>query len=199
MDSTNLPIKPAKKSGAHLNDREKFFIARCLGFYEPAKEIVAKFEKEFGRRITTVHINRWKEHDDWRPLIERFRAEYEAKIMELPLASKHKRVERLSEIHELMFKNGMLEESIKPLTQIKDEIEGETNGRPNIFITQFNQLTDEEIEEKKLKLLTSLERLRKQKGLTHGLRTKAPEQTPAEEIIDATYTEGIEETQSASG
>lgn len=162
MTSSNSRIDGTKKP-EQLTDDEKIELVRLIGHHASDEEI-GNYLDSIGKRPAQIPrvIHYYTRSEKFRPLIEKFRAEYESRLSDIAVTSKRYRLQRLEQMHEALYREGKYELAAKMLDRVRDEVEGKNaDGRPNIFITQFNQLTDTEVEERKLKIINMIERMKK--------------------------------------
>ena len=134
-----------------------------------------------GRKISVRQIDNYRYSKTHKATIERYREQWNASIMELPLANKRKRIENYQDLYKKAVAEEDISEANNILKAIKAEVEGESGGRPNIYnYVQYNNLSDGELEEKRLKIINDVLKLKKMKE-------------EKKELIDATHEERIEE------
>jgi len=156
--NTNLSItrkRPFKKrltkeSPIHRNSRltyeEQMVIVSMLAVYDTYDEIKQKMLEKYGKTLTTNQLEHYVRYPAWQPKIEKIRSEFEAKITDEPISSKHWRIRELDRAFTKLKESGEIKDSIYVLAQAREEIEGKASG--GMSITQYNQynsLSDEDL------------------------------------------------------
>lgn len=167
------PIKAKELSleqqSGKLTPEEQMEIARLIAFFHTPQSVIDAMALR-GKKISQPLYYHYKNSPKWIPIIQKLRDEYTAGILEVPISNKRKRLEMLetcySDLEELVAvsvkdKVSVFQTKVKILQAANNEIEGKTDSHQNFYITQFNQLTDEEIDKKRLKILDTIQQLRK--------------------------------------
>lgn len=176
-----IPGKKLRKKQVMLSDAERFEVLRMMGSYARNAEI-EHYLISIGKEATQVPrvLHYYRHNEKFRPLIEKFRAQFEAKMTDIAITSKRYRLQNFQILFDKAEREGKIELAAKMLDRAREECEGKSaDGRPNIFITQFNQLSDSELEERKLKIISAMEKIKK----------RQLQQFNAAEIIDAEVIE----------
>lgn len=176
----------------NLTQSEKYELIRKLATHVPNNEIAA-WLVEINKPAANIstYLQHYRNSEKHRPLIEKIRAQYEAGLADIAVTSKRFRLFQYQLLFDRLKDEGKYELAAKMLERCQGEVEGKAaDGRPNIFITQFNQLSDSEIEERKLAIMQKIERLKNQQKLQlerggyEGLRTEETKEIEAK-IIEA--------------
>ena len=171
-----------------INDETRMLICRELGQYKRPIE-VQKELKDKGISVQITSINYYEKKAEWKNVVEKFRREYLAQIMQVPISQKRHRLQKLDdelygiESCDKRFKfrddRDRFDRMLKVLDQARLEMEPSKHDTYNINMAQFNSLTDEEIRDRKTQLMEKV--LKIQKAM--------------EETKDAINREGIEDSQ----
>lgn len=114
-----------------------------------AKDIIKYIKEKYNKTLTPGNLSQYTYRPQWQPLIEKFREEFEIKLLDEDLASKRRRVQELSKIYWRLEKDKNYKvqvEASNVLSKVREEIEGKSSG--NMQINQYNQyngMTDEEL------------------------------------------------------
>lgn len=171
MNSSQVPIKAEKRSSVKLTDEQAVELATRIALYESPKSIKAYFRTACGIKLENSHLMNYRNSPRWAPMIRKIRDDYNSQISDLVFSSKRKRVEELERIFDEAFEEGDRSEQRETLKQIKDELEPSGRGNTNIqnmmVVNQnFKELSDEELEEKKLETINLIAKLRRQRCLS---------------------------------
>ena len=153
-----------KKASTHikLSSQEK----EWEGLYEKVLGYVAAFRQE-GEAIDAVRKEagvkelkafregwkKWKRKRRAKLLLMKMRKEYVRAVMEVPIYHKRVRLDRLEEIYH---KTEDEKVKIRALEEARKEVEGEG---VNIAVMQFYGMSDEELEERRKRILERLKKL----------------------------------------
>ena len=123
-----------------------------------AQEIVDKL-KARGKSVHVQTIYQYKSEDKWRPVIQKFRERYTARLDDVPGAHKRVRLARMDETANSAMEDKEYGAVVSATRQQQMEMEGNDNSRTGntIIFQQYNHMTDEEIERRKDQLLRFLE------------------------------------------
>lgn len=185
----------------NLTQSERYELVRQIATHTHESEI-AQWLESVGKPSNDVQqlLSSYRRNERYRPLIEKIRAQYEAGVADIAVASKRYRLQQYQILYDRLKTEGKLELAAKMLERSQGELEGKAaDGRPNIFITQFNQLSETEMEEKKLAVMQRIQRLKNEQRLQlerggyEELRPEEKKQTETEIIAEV-----IEETDEQS-
>jgi len=154
---------PTSKLTEH---EQRELVTRIAMYYKP-REIVDWVKKDLGKSLTPKAVYQYAKSEKWKPFIEKQRKLYTSQIMEHPLANKRKRVEELEKLFSLNLKKGRLSEARQVIRELRAEVEGEKgDGKGNqYFISQnFNQMSDEELEDLKMKQLNIISKFKERQN-----------------------------------
>lgn len=172
LKGRKIPFKNrlTKESPIHRNSRltyeEQMMIVAMLAVYETHNQIKQTMLERTGKTVTTNQLEHYTSYPAWQPKIEKIREEFEAKITDEPISSKHYRIRELDRIYTQFREDGKLKDSMTALVQAREEVEGKASG--GLSITQYNQynaLSDEDLRkviDENSKFLNTIEQRKKQ-------------------------------------
>ena len=143
-----------------LTDLEKMEVLKRVACHESSTSIIKWLKETSGKTVKISSIAHYRDSEKYRPMIERYRAEFERNLMNVPISSKHIRLKRSEKIYKLAMQKEDLRVASKELESARAEIEGK-KGDITIQFNQFVDLTDDELLQKKLKAIETIERSRK--------------------------------------
>jgi len=147
-----------------------------LAIFTPAKEIVKLVKEEFGIPISLSTVNYYScQNEDYKNTIRQLREKWANDLSDCEFAHKRKRVKAIGDIYEKCVSTNQMKNALGAIYQIQGEVEkAQTIGtQTNYQINIFKDMTEEELEQEKVKSLERLKVLR-----------QIPE-IKAEETIDA--------------
>src|SRR3990167_6318823 len=165
MNSQNLPIKIKARGNFKLNlenrftPEEKEEIAVRIGTFQTDEEI-KEWAEARKKTITKRQIVQYRSSKIWAPIIERHRERWREMLLEVPLAGMH-------------------------LRGIREEMEGDRKDGRGVTnqiynVVQFNSLSDSELEERRLQIVSDLKHMKKLEHLRreiHASTIRASEKT----------------------
>lgn len=175
---------PTEKATHKLSHEQQVAIVQKIACYERDREI-QKWLKAQGLNLNRSNLDHYRNSEHWKPLVEKFRKEFDASISSIPLASKAKRV---FELDQAFLRARKIEDESKDpskkldaidlqmtiLTKAQGELEGkQAVEQNNIYFTQFNSMDRKQFDEFRLKLVNRVQ--------AHI----AKEQTEEAQVIDA--------------
>lgn len=137
-------LVPKHKFSEPYKHRLAMHIAECDGPSEVAKIVKA----ETGLDVTRSTIDYYTKHKRWGPLIEKKRQTYLQNVQDVPGFHERVRLERADKIYKYAIENGQHDLALKATEQQRKEVK---ERAVNVNLTQYNQynnLTDEEVQEK---------------------------------------------------
>jgi diphthamide synthase (EF-2-diphthine--ammonia ligase) len=151
METTAI-VNPKSKSKG-LSERN-YFICNLLAQYKTAPEVVKLLKEIHGVELSIASIAAIKSNN--LKFIERHRAKYLNELMDVPIAQEKIRLERDEELYNLALtitdKKDKISTAITCLKEAREETKRVDHSQSFIQFNQFNQLTDEELLEKKRRL-----------------------------------------------
>jgi hypothetical protein len=146
--------------------RQREQIAMRLAMFEPYDVIAEWASKTFNRKVTVRSISKYVSSPTVKALVKRFREEYDKRLFEVEYASKRRRIERLSKVADRLEEKEDYRGVTESMRAIREEVEGRKSEHVNIYqYNQFNSLSDEELENRKLEIIQRIQRLQSQKLL----------------------------------
>jgi hypothetical protein len=132
-----------------LTDKERIEVCKQLAEFKSPIEVQKFISDEFGKDISLNGIKHYLKAKKWGRMIDRFRQEFVAPIMSIPVSHKFIRLKRLEGLYQATSGSGALKECITVLRDARAEIEGSKgNQSGNLFLTQINMLSDDQLKEK---------------------------------------------------
>lgn len=125
-------------------------------------EIIELCKKEFGKSISRDSVHNYKYNPENKVKIQRLREEYTRDLFMVDLASKRKRLERISKIVETCEEYKDYRTALEGLSQIRQEVEKDlaSLNMTNYQINVFKDMSEAEIEEERMKSLERIKLLR---------------------------------------
>ena len=107
-------------------------------------------------------------------IIKKFREEFNSQLMSVEWSSKRRRLEELGDIYQSCKKEKKHSNAIAALREMREEMEGKKNAGGNVNLFQYNytQLTDEELDKKRLELVDLVQK--------HKILNVSAEENPEE-------------------
>lgn len=153
-----------------LTKTQEIQIVRMFAHYKSDSEI-AEFCKTRFKKPHTPHWLREKyvENPEWNGILSKFRDEYLKSVSAVPLFNKRVRLEELQKLYEASVSSGDMKEARAVLNQFHDEAEGK-GGDVNYNFTQinhteFNNMSNEELDAEYAKTLEQLKNVRRFKEI----------------------------------
>ncbi len=171
MDETRLAVAKADNA-PKLTDAQQRQVCQWFAEFRPLMEVVGLVKSEFGIELPRNNVWRYSTAAKWRPLVERLRQQWALGVMELPLAHKRGRLEKLVTLLERAEKNRKISEFARInqcahlLSEIRLEMEDKKAQFTNVYLTTIHQYSDEELLQRRDEVLSKLQQL----GGFHGLR-----------------------------
>lgn len=157
VDSSEAQV--ARRSTAVFSEPEKLRICEMFAQFHSVDHITQFAKDEWGKAVTPASIRAYRESPRWKPVIDRFRTEYVGQVMDIPIAHKKVRLVRLEELFQANERDQgisgkerrqlaclILERSMK-------EVDERASNFTNIFFTQIQNFSDDELESHRRKLL----------------------------------------------
>ena len=171
------------KTGPKFTTDEALGIVMQIAQYQTAPEVKAFVKENYGKDMTLRTFYDFKKSEKWKGLIEKYRLEYEQALVEVPLASKRKRLDELQKLYEKAILREKYTSAQSIIRDCRDEVEvGKNFSGSNFYITQVNEfqsLGDEELSKLKLKEIENLKQIKQMKKIQGA--------QPASDIPTADY------------
>ena len=142
-----------------LTDQRRYEVVRKLAWFETVPTVQQFVREEWGIDLTAQTIHGYLREKKWRPLFDRCRQEWAAGVAEVPIAHKRYRLEKLMELLDEAESNPNLppEKRVWQILKILDmarlEMEEEKTQFTNVFMTQINEMSDEDLMKRRDELL----------------------------------------------
>lgn len=165
MEST----EPKKKQ--LLVPFEQMEVAKLLAWFCSPTQIAKHIEQRFKKKITAQNVEWYKNSEKWQPVIEKLREDYNRCVLEVPLANKRKRLEELQILYNIHMVNEDYKKAQSVLSDFREEMErrgGDINfSFTNVTHNEYQNMTDEELNEERTKTIEQLIRIKRMKYLTN--------------------------------
>jgi hypothetical protein len=161
--------KREKGISGRFTDQEKTEIVKRIAWFWTGKQIIEFCRDEFGKQLDPSLISYYRKAERWKEVRDQFREEYNKAVSEVPLANKRKRLDELQAHYDHHMDKGQYEKAQAVIRDCRDEVEGK--GREVSFHftqvnnNQFNEMTDEQLQQEKAKALELYEKARKMRLL----------------------------------
>lgn len=136
-------------------EEQKKLVATMLAHFKSPYEIQAEFRRLYQVEMPYSTIASYRGKKKWKGYIQAERDKYLMGLDNVPGAHKRVRMER----REMIYEKSMIREDFKnALSAVRDQ-ENEIEGKQrqmNFTLNQYNGLTDEELEEKRLELMKTI-------------------------------------------
>jgi DNA-binding helix-hairpin-helix protein with protein kinase domain len=136
-----------------MSDRN-YFICNLIAQYKTAPEVQTLLKEVYGVDLSTTSIGIIKR--DNLKFVEKRRAKYLSEIQDVPISQERIRLERDEELYNLALtiadKKDKINTALTCLKEAREETKKVEHNNNFIQFNQFNQLTDEELIEKKRRL-----------------------------------------------
>ena len=141
-------------------------VKRIAWFWSPT-EIQEDLQKTTGKRISIPTIMNYGKTEKWQPIIEKLRDDYNKAMYEVPLFHKRKRLDELQKHYDKHMSSNSWKEAQAVLRDVRDEVDQKFGDVSFHFtnVTQYNEMTDEQIAQEKSKILDQLDRAQRMKRL----------------------------------
>lgn len=168
-----------KPRNDRLTAEERESVIIRIATFEPVKEILA-WLKGKGKKISESQISRYLHSPLWTPVVEKYRSQWRQSLMEVPLANKRKRLEAYESLYGEARKTKKIALAGNLLEHIRREMEGGESGDHYTYnVVQFNSLTDEDLERKRLQIIRDLTQTRKLEKLRGAIDASRERETKA--------------------
>ncbi len=110
-----------------LNADQKRLLCHCIAIRLPTLEIIEKFREDHDLEVSPQSIYLYKTGRNgkkWPPLIEEFRAEYDAGVTECFLSAKRNRLNSLHDLYVIALASKDVKGGVMALTAAHKEMEG---------------------------------------------------------------------------
>lgn len=140
-----------------LTKVEQQEVVKQLAEFREIGEVQGFIKNEYGKEISYNAVKFYLRSKKWKPMLERLRSEFVEPIMSIPVSHKFVRLTRYENIYEADSSNGNTRGCRDTLRAVREEIEGpKSNQSGNLFLTQINNLSDEDLHRKKEQILNTI-------------------------------------------
>jgi hypothetical protein len=140
-----------------LTDQERREVVKQLAEFKDIPDVQEYIKEKFSKSLAYNSVKFYLKSKKWQPLLERLRKEYVQPIMSIPVAHKFIRLKRRESLYQACSMTGKIKECRELLNDAKDEVEGpRTNPSGDLFITQINKFSDEDLNKRKNEILFKL-------------------------------------------
>lgn len=167
------------------DEKDQREFCKLVGEYNSTRDI-ERWALGRGKQINVQQlIYYYKNSEKWKPLIEKYRAEYRQNISEVPVANKVKRLWELNAAYDRirvledftedpLLKLSCLNMEVKLVNQAQQETEGKGAGgeQTNVYFTQFNNMSREEFDKWRLNLAEKIQRYQAKAEVTDGVQSQ---------------------------
>ena len=210
-----------------LSEPQQLQVCQWIATFKSDKEIQQLIKERYGPLLSLSSVYAYRSSKRWQPLIHRVRQEWAAGVADLPIAHKRYRLNELLRMFEQCLADKRLtledkrKEGITILREARYEMDEAKSAFTNVFFTQIQSYSDEELSKRgkelvdRLKQLGGLNALRRSQGTQAALSQGQGElagaeilEAPAEPsspalpqdglegkagVIDATDTQGVQD------
>ena len=150
---TDLPMRGVASSFGekNLTNDERVVVLDQLANFEPLQDIVKYVGENFKKSIAYKTLCNYQK--TYRDIITQKREAFQKRFMDEQFANKRERIIGFQELYKISFRKEDVKNASMQLAQVREEVEG---GRKdtvfNTMITQFNNMTDGQLKQRKKEL-----------------------------------------------
>ena len=187
--SKHQPLKEKciaeKRFMVKMNPACEIELLKRIAWYWSSVQIKKYFKEEIGKNLDYSTIKRYRESEKWKSFLNRERDQYNLLVLQVPLANKRMRLDEYQKQYDVLDNETPRKryERREILKEVRQEIEIKSPDSVNLTMinhTEYHNMSDEELQNEKVKTLNKLEQVRKLKLLTGG--KDASQDTGSEEI-----------------
>jgi len=116
-----------------LSSAQKLFVCRLLAEFKSDREIMEALDKEYGVKVDISNIQWYRNRKNYANLVNKIREEYLGGLLNVPIAQKRIRLERLEQKYHGADKIEELEKrmdyQLRCLERAREEVEGPKRGK----------------------------------------------------------------------
>ena len=159
-------------AGHKLALEEQHQICEWFAQFYDATHIVKLVKERFDKTIAHKNIWAYSQAPKWKPLIERLRQQWAISIMDVPMAHKRTRLEKLVSLLERTERMEQSEplkikQAVELLREMREEMEVGKTQFTNVYMTTIHNYTDEELVRRRDEVLGRLKLLGRHDGTRH--------------------------------
>ena len=157
------------KTEAVLTDEERLKVCEWIARFHTIHSIQQRILSEFGKSITYHAIEKYRYSPKWYPMIARLREQWSVNVMEVPIAHKRQRAERLEQLWQQVEQlKGVNEKErillhVSVLREAREEMQATKQTNVNVMMTSITQYTDQDLLKRRDELIAQI-------GGPHALR-----------------------------
>ena len=140
-------------------------------FYSQSE--VKKRVKEWGIEINEQAVDYYRHSNKWKQIIEKMRGEYLSEILEVPIAHKRVRLERLDSLYRSAVEKDQLSVAKEVLRAAQDEIEHKSTL--SITMNKIELISDDELRERVKRVKQELLSIEAKDGAKDFMRAETVE------------------------
>ena len=144
-----------------LTREEQFEVCQQLAMYKNPAEVNEHLLRNFNKTLSSAAVYQYKRSKQWQPIIKKYRKQYNDAILDVPIANKRKRLDELQDIYDEFKSKKKLANAQVVLRDAREELEprsrfGDTYNFSQVNQTLYASMSDEELEQERLKQLEKL-------------------------------------------
>lgn len=176
MSSKKLPIKAlellaggndtyhsVRSNERKLNEDQQMEMIEFIARFTHNSKIIEHFMTKHQILISPALIGQYKHTHKWLPVIKKMREKYVGDVDQVAGMHKRVRLERADEIYQKAIDTGKLRIALAANKDQREEVFEKQNGNVVTYnlnqFNQYNNMTDEELEEKKLEILSKIKKV----------------------------------------
>lgn len=182
---------------AKLTDEEQYQVCQWYAQFRTPTQIQRllkeTYAKELSLKVIWAYAHQQKK---WKPLIERLRQEWALGVMDIPMAHKRARLEKLvtllqrAERNEKATEFTRIEQCYRILREMREEMEAGKAEFTNVYMTTIHTYSDEEIVRQRDAVLERLKLLGRRDGTRHDREIEIAPSAGKTEDADLDGAEG---------
>lgn len=155
-----------------LSSEQQIKLCEMLARFNTQSEI-KKRVKEWGIEINEQAVDYYRHCNKWKQIIEKMRGEYLSEILEVPIAHKRVRLERLDALYKSAVEKDQLNVAKEVLRAAQDEIEHKSTL--SITMNKIELISDDELRERVKRVKQELLQLEAKDGAKDFMRADTVE------------------------
>ena len=185
---------PKLSTNDPLTEDERHILIKELAQFLPPAKAPEWIQKNFNKKVSIGYAYQLINGPKWRPLLDRYRQEWALGIVEVPIASKRYRMQKLQSLLDSLENDVHLRQSVKEqrmlwvLDRARFEMESaKVSETHNVFLTQINNYTEEELLKRRDELLRRIQSypFKTRRRIANGLGNGCEESKETEGVIDS--------------
>jgi len=154
-------MKEMLKKAEAISNEIKMEVLMGHAQFWAVQKIQEHLKEKFNCVMSYRSIYAYKNSEQWKPMIEKFRDQYVQTLSEVPLFHKKRRLEELQEMFERYRAKGNDKEARQVLASFREETEAKRSDLylTNVTYNEFKQMSNEELDQEYIKLIEQKKRL----------------------------------------